>query len=72
MGVDHETFITPIPTFPPQGGRRLRILDPIAIGTPPEGEGFTPSLKGTLKLPSLCPGEKLFWINSALRFQPSQ
>jgi hypothetical protein len=25
VGVDHETFITPILTFPPQGGRRLRV-----------------------------------------------
>ena len=25
VGVDHEPCITPIPTFPPQGGRRLRV-----------------------------------------------
>ena len=48
MGVDHETFITPIPTFPRQGGRQLRVSDPIARGTPPEGERFPPSPKGTL------------------------
>jgi len=27
----HESFITPILTFPPQGGRRLRVLHPRAI-----------------------------------------
>ena len=26
--MDHKTFITPIPTFPPQGGRRLRSVNP--------------------------------------------
>jgi len=36
-------------TFPPQGGRRLRFLHPIAKGTSPKGEGFQPSPKGTLK-----------------------
>jgi len=40
VGVDHQTFITPIPTFPPQGGRRLRVMDPVATGTSPQGEGF--------------------------------
>ncbi len=50
VGVDHETFITPIPTFPRQGGRQLRVLDPIARGTSPEGEGFPPSPKETLSL----------------------
>ena len=29
--LDHEPFITPIPTIPPQGGRRLRVLHPMAI-----------------------------------------
>jgi len=54
VGVDHKTFITPIPTFPPQGGRRLRVMDPIATGTSPQGEGFPPSPKGTLN-PSFPP-----------------
>ena len=48
MGVDQETPITLIPTFPRQGGRRLRVRDPIAKRTSPEGEGFPPSPKGTL------------------------
>ncbi len=59
MGVDQETLITPIPTFPPQGGRRLRVRDPVAKGTSRacpgllirragEGEGFPPSPKGKL------------------------
>jgi hypothetical protein len=46
--VDLETFITPIPTFPPQGGRRFRVLYPIAKGTSPGGEEFPPSSRGTL------------------------
>jgi hypothetical protein len=32
---------------PPQGGRRLKGTDHIAIGTSPQGEGFPPSPKGT-------------------------
>jgi len=55
VGVDLETFITPIPTFPPQGGRRLRVFDPIAKRTSPEGEGFPPSPMGTLKERGLSP-----------------
>jgi hypothetical protein len=47
--VDQETLITPIPTFPRQGGRRLRVRDPIAKRTSPEGEGFPASPKGTLR-----------------------
>ena len=64
VGVDHETFITPIPTFPPQGGRRFRVLHPIAIGTSPEGEGFTPSLKGTLKRTQTHDLFPVFWVFS--------
>ena len=48
MGVDQETLITPIPTFPHQGGRRLRVRDPLAKRTSLEGEGFPPSPTGTL------------------------
>jgi hypothetical protein len=47
--VDHETFITLIPTFPPQGGRRLRVLHPIAKGTLPEGERISPFPRETPK-----------------------
>jgi hypothetical protein len=62
VGVDHETFITPIPTFPRQGGRQLRVLDPIARGSPPEGEGFPPSTKGTL-----MPDAELFLHTKQIR-----
>jgi len=29
-GGQRRPFINPIPTFPPQGGRRLRVVNPIA------------------------------------------
>jgi len=49
VGVDDVTLITLIPTFPHQGGRRVRVLDPITRETSPEGEGFPLSPKGILK-----------------------
>jgi hypothetical protein len=40
----------PHPNLPPsQGGRRLRVFDPIAKRTSPEGERFPPSPMGTLE-----------------------
>jgi hypothetical protein len=49
VGVDNETFITLIPTFPPQGGRRVKVIDLIVIGTSPECEEFLSPPKGRLK-----------------------
>ncbi len=42
--------VTLIRTFPPQGGRRLRVLHAVAKSTSPEGKRVPPSSKGTLKV----------------------
>jgi hypothetical protein len=42
--------ITPIPTLPPQGGRRFRVVDPIAKRIFAEGAGFLPSPKRMIEL----------------------
>jgi len=51
--------ITPIPTFPPQGGRRLRALHPIVIGT------YWYLELGSLNYP-VCPFQQLKRNNGTL------
>jgi hypothetical protein len=43
-------YINPSPNYDTasRGGRRLRVFDPIAKRTSPEGEGFEKSPMGTL------------------------